>query len=88
MSKSFEIQLREKGEELVTRAQKTAQQEGLHFEGDTESGNIAGMGFEGTYVVEERKILVTIHKKPYLIPWFLVESTIRDFLTSDSNQKS
>lgn len=80
MSKSFEIELREKAEHVFARTRKTAAEGGWHFEGDTRSGNIAGQGFAGTYIVEDRKILVTIHKKPVLIPWFVIESQIRSFL--------
>lgn len=80
MAKSFEVDLTEAVEDLLERTRKTATEGGFTFEGDVAGGNIAGQGFEGVYKVADGRIVVTIHKKPMVVPWFVVESKIKNFL--------
>ncbi len=80
MAKSFEVELTEDAEDLIERTRKTANEKGLIFEGDVAGGNITGQGFEGVYKVADGRIVVTIHKKPMVVPWFVVESKIKSFL--------
>lgn len=79
MSKSFEITLNRRPDELIGIARNTALRHGIRFEGDNQSGQFAGHGIEGSYTVLDQILFLQIHEKPFLMPWTLVESTLKKY---------
>ncbi len=79
MSKSLQIELKEDPQALVARAKAIAHKEGISFRGDRTGGNIDGKGFHGNYKIDNNMIILTIHKKPALLPWKLLISKIKSF---------
>lgn len=81
MAKSFQIKLSEPPNELIAQARETALRNGVNFSGDSASGAFSGYGIEGAYRVEEDMLVVTIFKKPLIIPWTTIESKMKSFFS-------
>ena len=81
MSKTFEIPLGGDAVALVNKAQAAATTYAATFSGDISSGSFSGRGFDGSYTIIENMATVTITKKPFIVPWILVESKVRGFFT-------
>lgn len=79
MSKSFEFQLKQSPDALIAQAKEAARNNGIHFEGDGQTGHFAGHGIEGSYLVLENTLSVQVAKKPFIMPWSLIEAKLRDF---------
>lgn len=79
MPRTFEIQTTKDPDTLVREAKEVAKENDATLTGDARSGNFSGKGVEGSYEVEGRTVKVTITKKPRLVPWSIVESTIKGF---------
>jgi hypothetical protein len=77
---SFETDDTKKACRNVKRAFKDR---GGYFMGNEREGNYAGGGFEGTYKVRGNKVCLTITKKPFFIPDFLIESRVRKFFREE-----
>ena len=82
MAKSFEFPINSTPEELLTKVKKAAAEHGANFTGDARSGRFSGSGVEGEYRIEEGKAIVTVTTKPFIAPWSIVESTIRQFFSA------
>jgi hypothetical protein len=82
MTKSFEIPINSAPEELLAKVKKAAAEHGAEFTGDTQSGRFSGSGVEGEYRIEEGKAIVTVTNKPFIAPWSMVESTLRQFFST------
>lgn len=67
----------------IARARTTIIENGGTHEGDDERGKFSGVagGYEidGTYTTEANDILVTITRKPFLLPCRSIEAAVRGF---------
>lgn len=81
MSKSFEVKLNCNADQLIAKAKNTAHSNGIHFVGDEQTGHFAGHGIEGSYLIMEDTLCVKIAKKPFIMPWSLIESTLRKYFS-------
>lgn len=81
MSKSFEFQLKRNPDELIVKAREAARSNGIHFEGDGQTGRFAGLGIEGSYLVLEKTLSIQVAKKPLIMPWSMIEAKLKDFFT-------
>ncbi|MDD1650853.1 MAG: hypothetical protein LUO80_10760 [Methylococcaceae bacterium] len=79
MSKSIEVKLNSDPDEVVARARIAARDNGVSFEGDGQTGHFAGHGIEGSYLIFEDTLSLQISKKPFIMPWGLIESSLRKF---------
>jgi len=79
MSKSFEVQLRQDAGDIIAKAREASRSHGIRFDGDEQTGHFAGHGIEGSYLILEDTLCVQIAKKPFLMPWSLIESTLRKY---------
>ena len=79
MGKTFIVTVPGEPSEWLTRLQRSARSSGARFEGDTSSGTFSSRGVAGSYSLEGKQAHITVSKKPFLLPWALVESSIRGF---------
>lgn len=81
MSKSFEFKLHSDPDDVIAKARLAARDNGVNFEGDGQTGRFAGHGIEGSYLILEDTLSLKILKKPFIMPWSLIESSLRKFFT-------
>jgi hypothetical protein len=81
MSRRIEIPLNEDGSQLLGRARETARKYGAELSGDSERGQFVGKGIQGAYEIREGRLSITISKKPLILPWGVIEKTVRKFFT-------
>ncbi len=77
MSKSFQIKLLQPPEAVVAQARTAAHEHGVHLDGTAERGRFSGHGIEGHYLIRADILAVEISKKPFILPWSMVETTLR-----------
>ncbi len=80
MPKSFTFHIDREPERIIADAKRVARRYGATIKGDGEKGSIAGEGYMADYAISGNHVLVTVRKKPPLVPWFLVKAAIREFL--------
>lgn len=80
-SRSFSLPLPPSPDFLARKAAEAARANGFRFTGDDQCGAFAGMGIEGTYETKSDRLVVTIHRKPAIAPWAMIESRLADFFT-------
>jgi hypothetical protein len=85
MSKIFEYELTTKPGDLLKQAQAMAEKNGASFTIKHNYGKFNWNGIKGSMRVHERKIIITILDKPFIVPWGVVENTINNFLTQNSH---
>ncbi len=81
MSKSFEVALNSTPETLLSKAREVAIKEGVELNGDVHSGSFSGKGLEGEFRVQDKTVLLTLKKKPKLVPWSMVEKKVKAFFS-------
>jgi hypothetical protein len=79
MSKRIEVKLNQPAEQLIARAQAGAEKNGVAFAGDASTGNFSGKGIEGSYLIEGEMLKIDISKKPMVMPWALIETSVKKF---------
>ncbi len=79
--KSIKVKIFDHPDQLITKAKKEAEKNGLQFLGDTDRGIIKGFGIEADYIFQEDILTVTVFRKPILLPWTKVEQKVRAFVT-------
>jgi hypothetical protein len=79
MSKVVEVKLNRSAEELVAKAKEAARDKGIHFVGNEEKGQFAGNGIEGHYRISGDTLSIRISKKPFIVPWNLIETAVRSY---------
>lgn len=80
MSKTIKVKLIDRSPEYIVHKAKTmAGQNGLKFIGDTQTGHFHGRGIEGRYHFGVDSLSITIIRKPIILPWALVETTVAEF---------
>jgi len=63
--------------ELLEKARDAAARNQVALEGDELAGKFSGHGFEGRYLVRGAEITLTVTRKPFIMPWFLVEQALQ-----------
>ena len=76
MSRSVTGTLPEPVEKIVEKLEKAAKQHSIFFEGDSLHGLAKGKGFVVRYSVDGDQCTLTVTKKPFLVPWALVDSAL------------
>jgi len=79
MAKKFQFPLSADADTVIAKAKQHATDIKANFEGDTNKGQFGGSGVKGEYVISGDSIEVTIHKKPLIAPWSMVENSLKDF---------
>ena len=79
MSKSFDIPLKGPPDDIIAHAREMAERHGVHFIGDAKAGRFAGHGVEGSYRIDGAILSVQVAKKPFILPWSLIEARLREF---------
>jgi len=79
MSKAFEVKLTSNPDEVIAKAKVAARDKGIRFEGDGQTGHFSGHGIEGSYLILEDTLAIQISKKPFIMPWSMIETTLRDY---------
>ena len=82
MSKIFRFRIPGKPKEFIEKARKVAHKNNVVINGDSTRGSVAGSGVEGDYRVEGNTAVLTIRKKPFFAPWWLVENELNNFFSS------
>jgi hypothetical protein len=80
VAKSFTVSMgRAAPSVLLTKARRVANDNNATFYGDEESGGFSRDKVKGTYRIAGETVFVTITDKPWAVPWFVVESKVREF---------
>jgi hypothetical protein len=79
IAKTFSISFTGDPASLLADAHASAQQNDVQFIGDTQRGSFSGQGIEGSYEISGNIVNVTIDKKPFFVPWALVEAQLEQF---------
>jgi hypothetical protein len=79
MSKVFKVKLTSPPGEMLEKARAASHKVGIKFEGDEQTGHFNGHGVEGRYQVVEDTLSVSVTKKPFVMPWTLIETTFKGF---------
>lgn len=79
MSKSFHVRLKTDPELVISKAKVAASKNGVLLDGSAEVGQFTGHGIVGQYRISDNNLSIEISKKPMIMPWSLIESTIRKF---------
>lgn len=79
MSRTFTVPITGDADALVKKAQAVAQSNGATFTGDANAGQFSGSGVAGHYQRTGNQLTITIDKKPFIMPWAMVESQIKGF---------
>lgn len=66
---------------VVEKARDAAAGNGVKFEGDEQQGRFAGHGIEGLYTIQEAQVMIQISRKPIIMPWSMIESSLRKFFS-------
>ncbi|MFN5746705.1 MAG: hypothetical protein ACK443_11570 [Methylococcaceae bacterium] len=77
--KSFEVKLKSDPEDVIAKAKTAARNNGVNLVGDGQTGHFVGHGIEGSYLILEDTLAIQISKKPFIMPWSLIESTLRNY---------
>jgi outer membrane receptor for ferrienterochelin and colicin len=81
MSKEYSYTIKTQPEEVFkVLKSKIAAADGIELKGNSSAGNLKGKGFEASYTMQivDGKNVVTlkIDKKPFYVPWSMIESKI------------
>jgi len=79
MARTFAVRLSENINEALASARSAAKQNGVDFIGDHLSGHFKGKGIEGRYEITDNVLALTVLRKPLILPWSLIETTVTDF---------
>ncbi len=64
-------------EELLEKLYELAGKHDVEFQGDNHKGYAKGKGFHVHYVIDGNQCTLTVTKKPLLVPWSLVERSLK-----------
>jgi hypothetical protein len=77
--KTYQFALSKNPAVVIESARKKASTNGVDFHGDESAGHFAGKGLQGSYRIEGTQLSLTIAKKPMILPWGVIESSIKSF---------
>ncbi len=79
------FQLKVPAAELLSQIQKLAQEYNGQLQGDEKSGHVSLRilvgTIEGDYTVNDNKLILNVTKKPFLVGYETISSTIKHYLT-------
>jgi hypothetical protein len=78
-AKTFGISLSQEPSAVIDAARVQAKKHDFDFQGDDKEGEFAGMGIKGLYTIDGKEMTITIAKKPMILPWGVIESSIKKF---------
>lgn len=78
--KQYHVQLPEGWRETFDETLKNLDTGIVTFEGDHAQGKASGKGFVGSYTVIAETLLLTVLKKPMLVPWGLLKAQIESHI--------
>lgn len=81
MAKKFQVQLTSAPQKLILKAQEYAKTSGIDFDGDENRGTFGVFGVKGQYVITGETVDIDILDKPFLVPWAIVETQVKDFFS-------
>ena len=81
MSMTINIQKPINVSEAIAKARNEAAKKGLSFYGDELSGRGEGYGFEASYVVQSDVIVITVDRKPFIIPESKIKKEVNKYWT-------
>ena len=67
--------------EIVLSVQPFAEEQWAKFSFNTNTGRFSWMGVKGTYKIEDHILNLKITQKPCVIPWSVIKSNLKKFLT-------
>ncbi len=79
MSRTYRCEIKEDPDKFIARAKKLARENGVEVEGNDELGTVRIRGVNGDFNRKGDAVVITIRKKPPLIPWFLLENQLAKF---------
>ncbi|MBM4201169.1 MAG: hypothetical protein FJ189_07770 [Gammaproteobacteria bacterium] len=77
--KTYKVLMSREPTAVVEKARRTANSNGFDFSGNETAGQFAGKGLQGSYRIDGTQISITIDKKPLILPWGVIESSIKSF---------
>lgn len=77
MSRSVSGELPIPIEEALMKLDMLAGKHDVVFKGDHDKGYAEGKGFHINYVVEGKMCTLTVTKKPFFVPWSVVEKALQ-----------
>lgn len=78
-AKTYTVTLSREPVAVIDKARKTAGKHGFDFSGDENSGQFAGKGLHGRYEIDGAVMSIVIDRKPLILPWGVIESSIKSF---------
>ena len=81
MSQTFKVIVNSSTEEFMAKAHKLAREHGALLTGDNRSGSFSASGVNGEYSMADNTVSITVTKKPFCVPWSMVEKRAKDFFT-------
>ncbi|WP_149240299.1 hypothetical protein [Dyadobacter sp. 32] len=85
MAHTFEVPFEGEAKDIISKAKTAIEKVEGSFKGDLTEGEFlvpAKVGdVEGTYVVNQQNFVVTIHKKPFIAPYSMIEDALRKYLS-------
>jgi hypothetical protein len=82
MNKPIQVKLTRPPDEIIAQAREAATSHGIRFAGDEQTGHFEGHGIEGSYWIMDEVLSIRILKKPFILPWSLIEMKVRDYFAS------
>ena len=79
MARTYTVGIPGAPEKFIARARKVAKENKAVVKGDNLRGSVSVIGIRGSYRVEKKKAFLTIEKKPFFIPWRLLEKEVSKF---------
>jgi len=68
-------------EKALAQLASEAAKHGISFEYNLAKGSASGRGFAGHYAVHPDHIMVTVTKKPFIVPGSVVEEKVKKYWT-------
>jgi hypothetical protein len=82
MSKIFTVTTNEEPVELIEKIRRRfSNDSNISFNGNEDNGAFSGRGIFGKYHIKDDLITITIEKKPFYIPWIIIEEEIKKFFS-------
>ncbi|MCL2355969.1 MAG: hypothetical protein FWC70_02260 [Defluviitaleaceae bacterium] len=66
---------------LLEKAKSDAEKYGISYSGDITGGRASGMGFEGSYTVDENFIIIEVLKKPIFVSGARIEKEVSRYIS-------
>ena len=77
---SFPVPAGKTAEDLLAKAREEGKKKRIALVGDGKAGSFKGVA-EGTYLVTDGAITITVEKKPGFVPWMMIESALSDLFS-------